>query len=77
MIESDTYFAKAESINSSKIQDEKNEFVLSSADVIVKISKTTGLISNYSLKGEEYFKQYPEPNFWRAPTDNDIGNKMQ
>ncbi|CAD0007234.1 glycoside hydrolase family 2 TIM barrel-domain containing protein [Flavobacterium chungangense] len=77
VIESDTYFAKAESMNSSKIKDEKNEFVLSSADVIVKISKTTGLISNYSLKGEEYFKQYPEPNFWRAPTDNDIGNKMQ
>ncbi|CAD0006844.1 glycoside hydrolase family 2 TIM barrel-domain containing protein [Flavobacterium salmonis] len=77
VIESDTYFAKAESTNSSKINEEKDVFVLSSADVIVKISKTTGLISNYSLKGEEYFKQYPEPNFWRAPTDNDIGNKMQ
>ena len=43
------------------------------------MSNTTNgrLISFYSLKGEEYFKQYPEPNFWRAPTDNDIGNKMQ
>lgn len=77
VIESDKYFAKAEETNPSKIQDEKEAFVLSSDNVTVKISKTTGLISYYSLKGEEYFKQYPEPNFWRAPTDNDIGNKMQ
>ncbi|MBP6759646.1 MAG: beta-galactosidase, partial [Flavobacterium sp.] len=45
-------------------------------NVVVKISKTTGMITYYSSKGEEYFKQYPEPNFWRAPTDNDFGNKM-
>ncbi|MGO4770488.1 glycoside hydrolase family 2 TIM barrel-domain containing protein [Flavobacterium sp. W22_SRS_FK3] len=77
VIESGDYFAKAELANSSPIQEEKGEFILSSAKVIVKISKTTGLISYYSLNGEEYFKQYPEPNFWRAPTDNDIGNKMQ
>ncbi|PJJ09300.1 beta-galactosidase [Flavobacterium sp. 1] len=73
----ENYFVKAEQANpSSKITEEKNEFILSANNVVVKISKTTGLISYYSLKGEEYFKQYPEPNFWRAPTDNDFGNKM-
>ncbi|MDR7211705.1 glycoside hydrolase family 2 TIM barrel-domain containing protein [Flavobacterium piscis] len=77
VIEGDKYFAIAEKTNPSEIQDEKEIFVLSSANVTVKISKTTGLISYYSLNGEEYFNQYPEPNFWRAPTDNDIGNKMQ
>jgi beta-galactosidase len=77
VIENDNYFAKAELIkSSSNIKEEKNEFVLSAGNVVVKISKTTGLISNYTLKGVEYFKQYPEPNFWRAPTDNDFGNKM-
>lgn len=77
VIESGNYFAKAEQTNSSsKIKEEKNEFVLNAGNVIVKISKTTGLIMYYSSKGEEYFKQYPEPNFWRAPTDNDFGNKM-
>lgn len=77
VIESENYFAKTQQTDSSsKVKEEKNEFVLSTANVIVKISKTTGLISYYSLKGEEYFKQYPEPNFWRAPTDNDFGNKM-
>ena len=76
VLESDHYFEKTAS-SSSKVQEEKNEFILSSANVTVKISKTTGLISNYTVNGEEYFKQYPEPNFWRAPTDNDFGNKMQ
>ncbi|POY40562.1 beta-galactosidase [Flavobacterium alvei] len=76
VIESGNYFAKNQETNSSKINEEKVEFVLSAANVTVKISKKTGLISYYSLKGEEYFKQYPEPNFWRAPTDNDFGNKM-
>lgn len=76
IIENGNYFAKAEQTSSSKVKEEKNEFVLSAGNVIVKISKTTGLISYYSSKGEEYFKQYPEPNFWRAPTDNDFGNKM-
>jgi beta-galactosidase len=76
VLESDHYFEKT-AFSSSKVQEEKNEFILSSANVTVKISKTTGLISNYTVNGEEYFKQYPEPNFWRAPTDNDFGNKMQ
>lgn len=77
VLESGSYFAKTEqNKSSSKASDEKSEYVLSANNVIVKISKTTGLITHYSLKGEEYFKQYPEPNFWRAPTDNDFGNKM-
>ncbi|WPO77859.1 glycoside hydrolase family 2 TIM barrel-domain containing protein [Flavobacterium sp. KACC 22761] len=77
VIENGDYFAKTkESNSSSKINEDKDQFVLSTANVVVKISKSTGLITYYSSKGEEYFKQYPEPNFWRAPTDNDFGNKM-
>jgi beta-galactosidase len=77
VINDGAYFAQSKKANAAKIQDEKDQFVLTSDNVIVKISKSTGLISYYSSKGEEHFKQYPEPNFWRAPTDNDIGNKMQ
>jgi len=77
VIGSDNYFAKPEQTKpSSNSKEEKNEFVLSAANVVVKISKKTGLISNYTLNGEQYFNQFPEPNFWRAPTDNDFGNKM-
>lgn len=76
VIESGNYFANEKQTVTSKIKEDPKEFVLSANNVVVKISKKTGLISYYSLKGEEYFKQYPEPNFWRAPTDNDFGNKM-
>lgn len=44
-----------------------------------KIDLTLGELINYSSSdsgNSEYFIQYPEPFFWRAPTDNDFGNQM-
>ena len=76
VLEGENYFEKTTATSAAAIQDEKDAFVLTASNVKMKISKTTGLISFYSVNGEEYFKQYPEPNFWRAPTDNDFGNKM-
>ncbi|MFT5762706.1 MAG: beta-galactosidase [Saprospiraceae bacterium] len=42
----------------------------------VKLSKYRGTIMNYTFKGKELLKKGPEPNFWRAPVDNDLGNEM-
>jgi beta-galactosidase len=33
-------------------------------------------LGSYSYGGRELLKQPPAPNFWRAPTDNDRGNRM-
>ena len=33
-------------------------------------------LASYRWGGKEMFKVYPMPNFWRAPTDNDRGNRM-
>ena len=33
-------------------------------------------LSSYVYNGRELLKQIPAPNFWRAPTDNDRGNRM-
>ncbi len=33
-------------------------------------------LSSYVYGGRELIKQAPSPNFWRAPTDNDRGNRM-
>lgn len=76
VLEGENYFEGTTATSAAAIDDEKDAFVLTASNVKVKISKITGLISFYSVNGEEYFKQYPEPNFWRAPTDNDFGNKM-
>lgn len=39
-------------------------------------SKSTGLLTSYCWKGVEMLFSQPQPNFWRAPTDNDRGCKM-
>lgn len=41
-----------------------------------KIDLKRGLLYDYAVNGKKPIKQYPEPAFWRAPTDNDFGNKM-
>jgi len=35
-----------------------------------------GLLSSIRIGGEELMRKPLEPNFWRAPTDNDFGNYM-
>ncbi len=35
-----------------------------------------GNITSYAYDATEYISMVPTPDFWRAPTDNDYGNKM-
>ena len=52
------------------------QWVVSSKDFEVKFSKASGFISHYEFRGVSMIEQGPQPNFWRAPTDNDLGNGM-
>jgi len=52
-----------------------NEITVSSENVKVVFSKETGELSHLQFKGEELFQQGFLPNFWRATTDNDKGNR--
>ena len=36
-----------------------------------------GRLTQYEKNGESVINSFPEPYFWRAPTDNDFGNYMQ
>ncbi len=42
----------------------------------VSFDKTSGDLVSYVYNGVELIKQAPVPNFWRAYTDNDKGNKL-
>jgi beta-galactosidase len=44
------------------------------ADFTVSFDRTTGLLASYVYKGTALVRTGLEPNFWRAPTDNDFGN---
>ena len=59
-----------------KVSAEGNELSASSSKVSFVFDKKTGLVSSYKVGGTEYFKDGfgLQPNFWRAPNDNDYGN---
>ncbi len=40
------------------------------------VNKKSGWVDSFIIDGKEIFLTPLEPNFWRAPTDNDFGNKM-
>ncbi len=42
----------------------------------IKFSRKSGVLTSYNYRGTELIKEGPEPDFWRAPLDNDFGNGM-
>ena len=42
----------------------------------IRVGKKTGSIESFVYSGKELVARPLLPNFWRAPTDNDRGNKM-
>ena len=42
----------------------------------VQFSRLTGALTSYRAGETEYLKTPLLPNFWRAPTNNDLGNRM-
>ncbi|MFJ8958410.1 glycoside hydrolase family 2 TIM barrel-domain containing protein [Lentzea sp. NPDC102401] len=51
-----------------------DRITVSGQDFSVVIAKATGLITSYDAMGMRLLNSGPQPNFWRAPTDNDNGN---
>ena len=64
-----------------KVADKKGtpEIVVSTADLTLKVNRSTGLISEYTYQGKSFLGEGGtlKPNFWRAPTDNDMGAHLQ
>ncbi|MDR0799682.1 MAG: DUF4981 domain-containing protein, partial [Dysgonamonadaceae bacterium] len=57
-------------------KDNSAELVLQSGDVQFIFSKWSGALETYSYRGKNLLLSAPQPDFWRAPTDNDFGNNM-
>lgn len=70
--------AKKFNTNGPKLSftDNKSSVAITSSKVNFVFNKESGLVSSYKVGGVEYFKDGfgIQPNFWRAPTDNDYGN---
>lgn len=59
-----------------KISDKDNLLTASSPKVSFVFDKKSGIVQSYKVDGIEYFHEGfgIQPNFWRAPSDNDYGN---
>jgi beta-galactosidase len=53
-----------------------NDLEVAGADLKIVFNLETGRLSSFNFKGRELFLKGPEPDFWRAPTDNDYGYGM-
>lgn len=59
-----------------KVSSNDRQLAVNSSKVSFVFDKKNGLVSSYKVGSTEYFSQGfgLQPNFWRAPTDNDYGN---
>lgn len=74
-------FASDSSTPKLKIVDKKKspEILIESSEAKVVFDRTTGLLSRYIVGGKSLLGEGGtlRPNFWRAPTDNDMGAQLQ
>ena len=59
-----------------KVQESKTTLNLvghsTLGDFSISFDKTSGLMSGLDYSGKQFLKSSPRPDFWRAPTDNDL-----
>ena len=69
-------FAKPDRVMPLKLSESGPAVVVKGDDFAVRFDRETGLLTSFVFRNQELIRRGPEPNFWRAPTDNDFGNGM-
>lgn len=67
---------KVDSDSKIKPIETKDAYIYTGKTFKLQISKKTGRLTSYRLNGKEMMKSDLHPFFWRAATDNDLGNGM-
>jgi beta-galactosidase len=66
-------------LENNLIVEESNEIItITSHNFKINFNKSNGRMTSYNFNGTELIidGKGPKPNFWRAVTDNDFGNRM-
>ncbi len=66
--------------NQISIADNDRQYlIITNSDMTIEFCKETGYLCRYDVNGSELIKDGGAltPNFWRAPTDNDMGANLQ
>ncbi|RZK60127.1 MAG: DUF4981 domain-containing protein [Pedobacter sp.] len=71
------FFAKSQKTETLlKTGTKQNKLTFDAGDVHGEFDTQTGKFTRYSKDDGGGMNNFPEPYFWRAPTDNDFGNNM-
>ena len=63
--------------NNNLKTDIQNQILsFSAGDISGKFNLKTAKFTNYKIGGKGIILNFPQPYFWRAPTDNDFGNRL-
>jgi len=71
------YFARpALNDNELKVNRTDKRISFTAGEIKGEFDMQRGQFISYTLAGKRIIGGFPEPYFWRAPTDNDFGNRM-
>ncbi|GAO27575.1 glycoside hydrolase family 2 TIM barrel-domain containing protein [Geofilum rubicundum] len=76
--EGNSYFSTELTDSSAEfeVKNEDHSVEVSGENFNVRLDKRWGGISHFRYNGKNLIQGSPQPDFWRAPTDNDFGNHM-
>jgi beta-galactosidase len=60
-----------------RVSDSPESVTVAGKDFTLKIGRKSGAIESLKSRGAELLASPLVPNFWRVPTDNDRGNKLE
>ncbi|MFC8225018.1 glycoside hydrolase family 2 TIM barrel-domain containing protein [Streptomyces sp. NPDC057287] len=63
-----------DSVRALSYQDGDGSVTVTGEDFSVTVDRSSGVITSWEAGGDQLISSGPAPNFWRAPTDNDVGN---
>jgi beta-galactosidase len=58
------------------VRDDDRVLALKAGETDIMFFKRDGALAGYTYKNQRLLHAGPQPDFWRAPTDNDYGNRM-
>ena len=58
------------------LNETEDSWIVENSFLRVELSKSDGEIQSYRFHGRDMLVHGPHPNYWRPPTDNDLGNGM-
>ena len=59
-----------------RLEETEEKIIVTGVGFSLAVGKASGLIETWEVNGEPLITGPLSPNFWRVPTDNDIGNHM-